>query len=498
MNKRPLVDLSWMNKPSSVVFGQRRQGEPPLDTVDTLRSIWQRNLPRIGPIPNRDEYSPNLETPKNPDFFQQSVRLASQKMHFGWTAKQAQEWLASQVGEEMAAQVDPFLSGDEGLVGKVFVRASVFPEGLARWAPELKKRCAGVKYVVDQQVRPLTKKEAGGRLLRVVTEVPWVEAYQEYRGMFASFVPLPIVSANPKEDLRRAFLYLERGTRTAPLSAQIRDTGSVNSLTQKPIEAGEIRPDMKLRRQIEKLAQQDILDARAAGRLLVQDRIDPFQVEAAVKECLVRSAQGGTFQGPKMAAEKWVSRPVVKAPTPTPVVKKKATVKPTIDCTPPKPGFYEGTVFRSLPVLNPKTQIPQPSLSERLASQCGVRPVDIDHCLHRTRSLIAQGVSGEDLIRTIRSDHDPKVVDACQSVLTQMRQAHEGRAGIQYVWAEAHLSGNGEKGCVEGAKKLRSSIHKPPYVLGSSRCEGCSRRIHMEGQPETCLVYGLPLKKEVS
>lgn len=496
-----LADLSWMDQPSSITFGQRRQGEPPLDTIETLQSIWQRNLPRIGPIPNRDEYSPNLETPKNPEFFQQSVRLASQKMHFGWTAKQASEWLASQVGEERAAQVEPFLQRDDGLVGQVFVRASAFPEGLARWAGELKRRCAGVKYVLDQTERPLTKREAGGRMLRVVTQIPWGEAYREYRGKFASVFSLPVESNDPEGDLRRAFLSLRTPSTSAP-PAHLYSKGRMEASAPSLREAGEVRPDMKLRLQVERLARQEILDEKSAGRLLIQDRIEPEQVAAAVKDCLVRVAQGGAYRGERVASEKWVSRPKMEAPTS--VTKKVAKQDAKQDAkkiakqaaleAPPKPGIYTGAVFRSLPVVSPKTHILEPSLSERLASQCGVRVSVIDHCLNQTRSLIAHGVSGEDLIRQIRADHDPKVVEACRPVVAQMRQAHEGRAGIEYVWSEAHLAGQGARGCVEGAGKLRMSQHAPKFVLESSRCEGCARRIKMAGQPEMCLVYGLPLK----
>lgn len=502
MNRKTnLADLAWMDQPSSVVFGQRRQGEPPLDTIETLREIWQRNLPRIGPIPNRDEYSPNVETPKNPEFFQQSVRLASQKMHFGMRAEEAFQWLTGQVGSERAAAVRSHLMRDDGLVGRVYIRASAFPEGLAKWASRLRKQCSQVRYVLDPNEKPLRKSEAGGRVLKVVAQIPWVEALREYRHRFASTgIELSQNSQDPEGDLRNAFLQLEssEGSRSSTSSPLLFDTGSVNQAGSSQPERSKLaRPDMKLRKQVERLAETGILDQKTAAQLLTLDNLTQEVVARKAEASIAKSSQGSVYRGEgvRLSGVSQAPRPQMVPKKPEPVLVRSKKAKTTAPApVPVSAGVYQGAIFRALPVLNSQTGVPQVSLVDRIASQHGLLASEVESCLGGVRKLIATGLSGDLLDREILSRYRPELIRACSSVWAPFRKAHEGRAGTDYVWAEAHLRGSGDRGCVAESKRIQASGQPfPASVLGTSRCEGCSRKVKLAGKPEMCLVYGLPM-----
>lgn len=496
-----LSDLSWMDVPSAVVFGQRRQGEPPLDTAATLRAFWDKNLPRMGPIVDPAEYSPDLETPKNPAAFQQSLRLASQRVHFGEAVDQVVSDLAAQVGEERAAKVAPLLARDEGLAGRVFIRLAAFPGGLAKWAEVLRRRCASARYVLDVAERPLRKSEASGRMLRVVASIPWNEAYREYApGLRSAGAPLPLQAKNPARALQAAFLWVERDRidprGRGPTVAVYQRQGS--SWTPPPAAASApaaAPADMRVRRQVEALAERNILDHKTAASLLALPLLREEVVAKVVRDITAAAARGTPYQGDgiRLRGVSMVSRPAMKPAAPVPAAparSKRASAAPAPAAPAPKP--YAGPIYSTLPVETVRASVPGPSAVDRIASSSGLFPADVRTYLQWARTAVARGLQGSALEAETAARWPAKLVQACEPVVRSIRAIHEGRAGVSYVYADAHLTPNSAKGCIAEARRLRVvEGPRPQVVLASSRCAGCTNLANLPGQGPTCLVYGL-------
>ncbi len=495
-----LSDLSWMDVPSAVVFGQRRQGEPPLDTAATLRAFWDKNLPRMGPVVDPAEYSPDLETPKNPAAFQQALRLASQRIHFGESAEQILHDLGERFGATRAASVASVLRADDGLAGRVFIRLAAFPGGLVKWAKILRRRCPQARYVIDKEARALRKAEAAGNILRVVASVPWNEAYREYAPrLSAEGASLPPVTQDPARALQAAFLFVERGRvdprgRGPVVSIYQREGSSWTPPPAPPPTPAAARPDMRIRRQVAALAENRIIDQKTAATLLSQPLLREEVVAKAVRDITTAAARGTTYQGEgvRLRGASTAPRPAMKPTPASPPPRSKAASTVPAPTAPKAPKAYEGPVYSALPMHTVQVEAPGPSAVERIASTHGLFAADVRAYLQWARTAVARGLSGSTLEAETASRWAPRLVQACAPVVRSLRAVHEGRAGVEYVYADAHLTPNSIKGCVAEARRLRVvEGPRPQVVLASSRCVGCTNLANLPGKGPTCLVYGL-------
>jgi hypothetical protein len=120
------------------------------------------------------------------------------------------------------------VAAEHGLAGKVFIRAAAFP-GLknGKWKEVIRKKCAGIKYVVANDGEPF-----GSVLgLEQVASVPWQAALDHYKPLLASTGHKIASKGNPREILRAAFLAgpkaLESKPGFKPIEVQAADTITV-------------------------------------------------------------------------------------------------------------------------------------------------------------------------------------------------------------------------------------------------------------------------------
>ncbi|MBV6342826.1 hypothetical protein [Candidatus Magnetobacterium casense] len=196
-----------------------RSGEPPLNSIPELEEAWgvHRRTDGVSLVPNKDkeivEYEKSIaEGPKSglpgnktADDLRDAVMRAVRRSHFGHKLSSIKSELESSLGVERAERVCEIIESDHGLVGNVFVRASVFP-GLrnGRWVKELRRSARTARYVITDDPAVAAKLS-----MKMVSEVPWEEALEHYRPwLVASGRRMTsVLSKNdPRSKLRRAFL----------------------------------------------------------------------------------------------------------------------------------------------------------------------------------------------------------------------------------------------------------------------------------------------------
>jgi hypothetical protein len=107
---------------------------------------------------------------------------------------------------ERVAATLRWLRAEEGLLGKVYLRDEVFPGLLTgKWDALLRKRCAGARYWL---AKPGSKLAAYENYLgkRVVTKIPWGEAFAHYAPLFSLAGTPPSNVKAPRAALAAAFL----------------------------------------------------------------------------------------------------------------------------------------------------------------------------------------------------------------------------------------------------------------------------------------------------
>lgn len=100
-----------------------------------------------------------------------------------------------------------------------------------------------------------------------------------------------------------------------------------------------------------------------------------------------------------------------------------------------------------------------------------VSPKEIARTVRWARQQMSEGFASRDLDSLIDHRVEPRVKQAAQQQLVQIRRKHEGLSGHLYVDAAAYATPKTAKGCEEGALRHRSNQLR--YVLAMERCDGC-------------------------
>jgi len=202
-----LVDLNWLE---SAVQDFKRLPEQTVDTViPELEEAWgvNRRTDGIQIIPNVD-YPKVVTNMKNlpGDQLKEVVAHAMRRSACGEPIAEVVQEARDRAGEAFS-KIERALEAtrdEHGLVGNVYIRASVFPGLLnGRWAEILKKKCASAQYIL---VAKGSKEASVDRLMgkQVVTEIPWKEAIEHYTP-YLNATGRKVASGDPREVLKRAF-----------------------------------------------------------------------------------------------------------------------------------------------------------------------------------------------------------------------------------------------------------------------------------------------------
>jgi hypothetical protein len=116
---------------------------------------------------------------------------------------------------------------------------------------------------------------------------------------------------------------------------------------------------------------------------------------------------------------------------------------------------------------------------------------EISKVVRWARQQMSEGFASRDLDALIDHRVEPRVKQAAEQKLVQIRKRHEGLSGHLYVDAAAYATAKTAKGCEEGA--LRHRANQLPYVLSMSRCGSCV----FKNADGVCQKYNKKLVDEV-
>lgn len=447
-----LVDLDWLDPtqepdlsrlPKALQWAVNGQDTPAsaINLVPELEEAWSANTRNTGVylIPAKENTVNTRTLKKSSADIKNAVAKASRALHKGYSLKQALEGVLEDLGEE-ADRAKPalaMLKEDEGLAGKVYVRASVFPGILDnKW--EIKKFAKSARYVITDDQRIADKLS-----MQAVSEVPWKEALAHYLPQF-ELSGIKLASGSPREILKKAF-------KTTP----IHEAKATVFPTHKLPEATEAEALAELAKYI------------PAAPLKPKDEKEQKKAEAYKKlDKLVDQGDLTAAEAAEIKSAKYTAEGMVKEASRKIYLKGAAT------------KVYDGPLFGGFTGgEKPKVESSYSTEMVKQASTHGVSPKEILGVLKYARTEMNEGVAGKDLTEIIGATFTPNLRKAAAPFLKQIRAEHEGLAGFVYVDASAY-----GKDCDAGA--LRHRTNQIKLLKKQARCEGCLSR-----NEDSCMKY---------
>lgn len=543
-----IQNLDWLDPTQEQ--DPNRLPENPTNRKPDLENQWtRRRVDVFSLVPNRDkeiaEYERSIsEGPRSGlpgqkvAAIKEAVLKAIRQVHYGVSMHEIKsDLIAAFNGDAVQARkAINLVEADQGLAGKVFVRASAFP-GVknGKWVEELKKVARTARYVItnDETI-------ANHLGMTMVDEVPWGEALEHYRPLLAAAGYKVASQGNAKEILRRAFLL---GSSTPEADSTFKPQGYLMPEPKKGYDAStsvksaeEQAREKKMRaahiwiaRKVKegKLSQEDALRLHEAS---LKPGVQDVQILKAASDLLTASGDTPVYEGvgthlsqdAQVARQKvWASLSetrevavgmkddvlrkaqlrLVKAVKTGSLTKgeaqtiaslaKNATelerliaaaiqAAPTMRQHPSEPievRAYQGTVQKE--AVQESANVPQMT-------------GEVNQMLRWARLQMNEGLSGDKLTATLGARFSAPLLQAGEESIRKLRKAHEGLAGHLYVDAKAYASKDGFTGCDEGASKHRTSSVK--FVLAMSRCASCV----FANADGFCQKYNKKLANEIS
>ena len=341
-----VVDHTWLD-PEQPQDGSRLPKTPHV-AIPQLEEAWGKGrrtdgLHLIAAIDkDRADYEASLKTKKKTAApkakIAEEVSRAWRRITAGASLRVVGTELASALGEDAHRAKDAFneMSGEVGLVGKVYIRAEAYPRcASGRWNETIRKTACDAQYVqakpdcdgcvMAQQGRCAV---FGGR--RLVAEVPYAQALEVYGPRLAA-AGVRIASGDPKELLRRGLRKAARRKAEAPETNFhiVSDAETARSLRATSTPAVVRTPD-EVRRERELIAAQRHIVryvrngfiAQEDGAHLVQSVADPAEMIRRAAAIAARPRATAAYSGAEndlvvQAAERGLSA------TKTPVVSRE-------------------------------------------------------------------------------------------------------------------------------------------------------------------------------
>ena len=538
-----LLDLLWLDPTQEQDPTRLPDNQATLDAVPQLEEAWGADRQTDGlrvPAVDREKaaYEAGLEdTPASPvtaEEISRSLTSALRRAHFGHPLKKIQADLAIALAgrKELYEKAAAKLESEYGLLGNVYVMASVFP-GLrnGKYVPELKRAARTARYVVtdDEAVAVKLSKQ-------MVAEVPWKQALEVYQPLLEA-AGHKVAGGDPRATLREAF---QAGPRIRPPEPVVKPVvkpvvateeeaksalaaprpEAVFQTTQqkaaankrkrallqiaKWVKAGRLSQGDALRLHDSPAIPEVLLHAAsklmtATGDVANYDGIGAHlpkgaqearkqvwasleeqeaQVEAAlqetVKKDLLRAVKSGSLTTEEaqriVAMGKTASETQKVIAAAILAAQSRSTAE--LEATPAKE--YKGAVQKGAQ-LTAGDQIPQASEEtlriQRVAKESGYKSTEIMKVLRWARQRMTEGDAGDILMQIAGARFTAGLLEATAPLLGELRAAHEGLSGHLYVDAAAYASGTGAKGCKAAASKHRANGIK--YVMAMTRCAEC-------------------------
>lgn len=446
------------------------------------------------------------------------------------------------------------VAADHGLAGNVFVRASAYPGwGTGKWKDHVKRHAKQARYIIvsSEDMEQATWIQNGrcaytGKV--AVSTVPWNQAHAHYAPRLEA-TGRKVASGNPSEVLRAAFLsqprkveadagYLpvhetpdQRIPREAARAAF--DAYQPERTVHDPTERDRARRLAKVDAHLAKMERDALIPHGTRESILASGR-DPVSMLRAARR-IAAQVKEGTYTGDTRALPGQMERWQRESQR---VHERQAAADSRIDQTVrgrdaqevrslvakverevergARGSYLRKFIAKTIPKRHAKAAIQMlaPTLSNtgflrdgpvetkeydqpvfsRAASTKTARSVlagQIKQATAWVRKSMAEGFAGKDLDDLIQNRFAGALLEAADSEIKQIREAHEGLSGFLYVDAEAYASDAGTKGCESGAVKHRAN--QIPNVRAMSRCATCTLARVREDGTRKCGAYNKSL-----
>lgn len=552
-----LAEQSWL---SEAVQDLERLPENPVDTIPELEELWGANRPTDGiRVYERDLKQAAYEEQDD----EPTVKRATERDLAAFVARAMRRSAAGHpladilratyldVGQHEVPRIRAamkLVQAEHGLAGNVFVRHAAYPKyEQGKWTEHLRRTAKDARYLV---VTPHVLKSAtwvqDGRCTltgrRVVTEVPWREAYAYYAPRLRD-VGRRVASGDPREALRVAFLSLpeKRVAKGENLPTHVTPSERVTSTEARtafanakverkvydPAPAHEARVRNALHRKLASMAENHLLTPGDRDRLVASEAHPKEVLKAAA--ALAGAAKNGTYEGARMTVFAGLTRstPVEKvegawrasaqtkqASRVAAAVEKVKTavehgirgaklmgvIRRTIHPADARlAGKTLGPFLRETNALAEPVHTPSEYAGHKYAphvakrASVNVSPETLQAWRNRSvvgwvRRAMNEGFAGKDLDALVEKRFASDVLAVAQEAISAARRQHEGGAGFMYIEASAYATPDGVKGCEQGALKHRANQVKTLLAI-PNKCDTCAHaRTHEDGTVR-CALY---------
>jgi len=554
MSEPQLNDLDWLE------FAEQdleRLPENPIHIIPELVDAWgvERRTDGVNkrlPYQTKeaiDQARPKVAKPgKTASEIKDVVRQAMRRSAYGEPLDKILREAALALGPdaEKAKTAMAALRAEHGLVGKVHIRASVFPGCWnGRFAEEIRKYASQAKYVVasphcagcvhaQNNHCAIFKKE-------IVVDVPWEQARTAYAPRLAAAGQKVASDGNAKEALKAAltstprkmqsslgqiFPTIKTATGVTPEEAFAK-LASLSAPVQEKIgiadkQAAEERKQVQV--QIAKWHRAGLLPSKEEATRLVRSSADPRSILKA-GAALILASKATSYSGSGIVVDtgKTASRGLAWRELERAEKAKKA-IKARVESDASealgkmvKAGLLKDEEVRRIVAkqLPPDEQmrlatavvarrastvaLPQKTKAAADYTGAGERALPARVAVPKPAAFSSQHIAKvvSEAKRLMNAGHAGKMLDgllkvhfsggllkAASVALKEARDAHEGLAGHVYVDASVYASQRGTTGCDAGALLHRTKGTK--FLLAMDRCNGCTAH-NVEG---VCQRYG--------
>ena len=448
LNKDPLdiegpVDFQWLEEPEVKLPYE----EPWTSVIEGIQESWSQRTDGISRSahmmdPETARAQQGLPAPKRKrskqevlretlDIVQRAVRKSTAGGRLKPILREAKEALGAKRVEKHAQVLDN-IRQEHGLIGKIFIRASAYPNcQTGKWKDHVRKAARQAHYVIACADCQGCSFNHGGRCetfkKEIVDEIPWDDAHEYYSQKLAALGVRMPNTGKPRKDLKKAFA--SRPEKHEGLDQRpFHDIQSMQDVAADS--AAKQAKRQKIKTKLPGTKAQRAKTARTVERLLRAGQI--------TKKEAVDILKSGKHP------ERWVRMAHKK-------VQAKARKRKS-------DRIYQGAVF-----TDRHASMEEAPRTKQLSQ--------VKRLLRWARQQMSEGLMGDDFDAVLEARFAQGVRKDARAKLTKARSKHEGLAGTLYVIASAYASPQGTTGCEKGALKHRTNAIQ--FLLRMKRCATC-------------------------
>jgi len=548
-NAANLQDINWLD-PSLEQDPERLPVNPVDKGVAALEEAWGTRTDGLTIIPNRDkeivDYQNKVRDPgqttllpgadKAVDWRKVAIQRAMRRSSYG-------ENLQDILTELKGGAAGRLVEADHGLAGRVFIRASAFPGMInGKWDKTIKRRCKSAAFIL---AAPGSKMAALDRYLgkEVVTEVPWKKALSLYAPRLKA-AGIKLAKGDARTVLKTAFtqgsapqsttrVASNLPTQTAePMMNLAEATRAINNAdtSREVIKRKSLKSslDERVANHVNQLVEKGRLSVAFGRGLLLSGKSSKSILESINDE--LGKAASGTYEGTGVGvtahrSEKKISENLsTEAVLSSQFIKAQKSIDNLVErnlisrgqadsilqsdmgpsemlakagqlATSSGTSDYDGPVYsRATRTQKTQKRTAQDLRILEASKSSGIKAKEFRLLLRWARQQMSEGLAGNDLDMILKARFSGRLLKASESLLGEVREAHEGLSGHVYVDTQAYASATGTEGCDKGGRVHRANALK--FALAMPRCGTCKFASTLPNGTKACQKYNKKLTEE--